>query len=338
MCSQTAYRVKSHGTLLPKDYQTNPVRLEVNRVQSRNTTVQKEGSSMRQQFVRMIWVILFALFGATLFVGVAFGQINRANLNGTVTDPSGASIPNAQVEVVAPDTGFKRQTTTGSSGVYSISSLPTGTYDLTVSGNGFKTFEEKGIQLSVGQTRTVNVQLVVGAPTTTVEVRASAQALDSNNAEISTVIRIRTSGEHPPERARLVPPHDARPGRGQPRRRRPAGPAIRRARHRRQQLHLRWSRCHGRPGAEPEGGCAPGHFAGIDRRVPRQFLGLYRGSGRVGRGHRQHRIEDGDERAAHTGRAVSNPKLILVLRGSSSDVGGHLGVGSLSPSDDPVDP
>ena len=134
-------------------------------------------------------MIFLASLGATLFVGVAFSQINRANLNGTVTDASGARVPNAQVEVVAPDTGFKRQTTTGSSGVYSISSLPTGTYDLTVSANGFKTFEEKGIELSVGQTRTVNVQLVVGAPTTTVEVRASAQALDSNNAEISTVIR-----------------------------------------------------------------------------------------------------------------------------------------------------
>ena len=116
-------------------------------------------------------------------------QINRANLNGTVTDPSNASIPNAQVEVVAPDTGFKRQTSTGTSGVYSISSLPTGIYNLTVSANGFKTFEERGIQLSVGQTRTVNVPLVVGAPNTTVEVRASAQALDSNNAELSTVIR-----------------------------------------------------------------------------------------------------------------------------------------------------
>ena len=136
---------------------------------------------------RSISMLLLASFGFA--VSGAFAQINRANLNGTVTDPSGASVPNSQVEVVAPDTGFKRQTTTASGGVYSISSLPTGTYDLTVSGNGFKTFEEKGVQLSVGQTRTVNVQLVVGAPTTTVDVRASAQALDSNNAEISTVIR-----------------------------------------------------------------------------------------------------------------------------------------------------
>src|ERR1035438_7865386 len=104
---------------------------------------------------------IFILFLGSLGFAVsgALAQINRANLNGTVTDPSGSRIPNSQVEVVAPNTGFKRQTTTGSSGVYSISSLPTGTYDLTVSGNGFKTFQEKGIELSVGQTRTVNVQL-----------------------------------------------------------------------------------------------------------------------------------------------------------------------------------
>ena len=91
---------------------------------------------------RNISILLLASLGFA--VSGALAQINRANLNGTVTDPSGASIPNAKVEVVAPDTGFKRQTTTGSSGVYSISSLPTGTYDLTVSGNGFKTFARKG--------------------------------------------------------------------------------------------------------------------------------------------------------------------------------------------------
>ena len=56
---------------------------------------------------------------------------------------------------------------------------------------GSRPTRRNGIELSVGQTRTVNVQLQVGAPTTTVEVRASAQALDSNNAEISTVIQSR---------------------------------------------------------------------------------------------------------------------------------------------------
>lgn len=133
-----------------------------------------------------------------LFASPLLAQINRANLNGTVTDPSGASVPNAQVEVLAPDTGFKRQTTTGTSGVYSISSLPTGMYNLTVTGNGFKTFEEKGIQLSVGQTRTVNAQLEVGFAHD-----------DGRGARFSSGARFeqrrdfdghsnRTSGEHPP--------------------------------------------------------------------------------------------------------------------------------------------
>ena len=135
------------------------------------------------------WVVFLALFGATLFVGVAFSQINNANLNGTVTDPSGASVPSAEVEVVALDTGFKRQTTTGSSGVYSISSLPTGTYDLTISATGFETSATTGIELFVGQTRTINVQLVVGAPKTKVEVRSKVAALDSNDAEISSVVQ-----------------------------------------------------------------------------------------------------------------------------------------------------
>jgi hypothetical protein len=130
------------------------------------------------------------LFSLLCFLWSASGkaQINRANLNGTVTDPSGAVVPNARVDVVAPDTDFKRQTGTEGRGVYSLSSLPPGMYDLTISAQGFETYEEKGIELSVGQTRTVNAQLVVGATTSTVEVRASAQALDSNNAELSTVI------------------------------------------------------------------------------------------------------------------------------------------------------
>jgi hypothetical protein len=118
-------------------------------------------------------------------------QINRANLNGTVTDPSGATVPHAKVEVLETDTGFIRQTTTGDSGVYSLSSLPVGKYNLTISREGFKTYVETGIELFVGQTRTVNAQLQVGAATAKVEVRGQVQAVDSSNAEIAGVVQSR---------------------------------------------------------------------------------------------------------------------------------------------------
>ena len=118
-------------------------------------------------------------------------QINRANLNGTVTDPSGARVASAKVQVLETDTGFIRQTTTGDSGTYSISSLPVGNYNLTISREGFKTYVETGIELFVGQTRTVDAQLVVGAATAKVEVRGQVQAVDSSNAEIAGVVQSR---------------------------------------------------------------------------------------------------------------------------------------------------
>jgi hypothetical protein len=116
-------------------------------------------------------------------------QINRASLNGTVTDPSGASVPKARVELVSPDTGFTRQVITADTGVYSIPDLPVGKYDLTISREGFKTYMEKGIQLFVGQTRTENAQLVVGSATAKVEVGGQVQAVESSNAEIAGVVQ-----------------------------------------------------------------------------------------------------------------------------------------------------
>ena len=137
---------------------------------------------MRQQFIRMIWVVLAALSAHTLLVRVAYSQVNVANLNGTVTDPSGGVVPNARVEVVSPDTGFKRQAVTGDAGVYSITGLPIGTYNVTFSLEGFKAHEVKGIQLFVGEIRTLDARLEVGVATQTVEVTGTAQALETTNA------------------------------------------------------------------------------------------------------------------------------------------------------------
>src|SRR5205809_2295857 len=105
---------------------------------------------------------------------VAYGQVDRANLNGTVTDSARAVVPDARVEVVSRDTGFKRVVQTGPGGVYSIVGLPIGTYDLTVSRSGFRSFELKNIGLLVGQTRTVDAELQVGAVSEQVQVEATA--------------------------------------------------------------------------------------------------------------------------------------------------------------------
>jgi hypothetical protein len=141
-------------------------------------------------------VLFFVLFVA-LSTCLVYGQATQGNLNGTVTDSSGASVPKAQVEVVSPATGFKRQVETGDVGVYSIAGLPVGTYDLTISHEGFKTFEQRGIELLIGQTRTVNAQLQVGAAIQKVEVQATVQSLESANAELGEVVQSRQVNDIP---------------------------------------------------------------------------------------------------------------------------------------------
>src|ERR1700731_30302 len=106
----------------------------------------------------MLRMILAFVIGACFFLGLAFGQaeIGGATLNGTVTDPSGAALPNAKVTVTSLQTGLTRTTTTNQTGLYSIPQLPVGTYDLTVEANGFKLSKRTGVSLTVGAVATVD--------------------------------------------------------------------------------------------------------------------------------------------------------------------------------------
>ena len=110
---------------------------------------------------------------------LVFGQVDSADLNGTVTDTSGSLVPGARVELASPSTGLTRDVVTGPSGVYSIPGIPIGTYDLKISKDGFQTFGMKNVQLFVGQSRTVDAKLELGTIGTHVEVQAQAAALET---------------------------------------------------------------------------------------------------------------------------------------------------------------
>ena len=95
---------------------------------------------------------------------LAFAQseIGGASLNGTVTDPSGASVPAAKVTVVNTATGLVRTTDTSDVGLYRFSGLPVGNYDITVDAKGFKTAKRTAVPLQVGAAATLDVKLEVG--------------------------------------------------------------------------------------------------------------------------------------------------------------------------------
>lgn len=126
---------------------------------------------------------LTVLLCVVAFASFAWGQATTS-LRGTVTDPSGLAIRDAQVALSNPDTGFSRTTTTAADGTYVFPELLPGTYKLSVEAKGFSHYEENGVALRVDLPATANVRLRVGAIAETVSVTSEAPAINTTDASV----------------------------------------------------------------------------------------------------------------------------------------------------------
>ncbi len=133
----------------------------------------------------------------SLLIPAGFAQVDRATLTGTVTDPTGAVIPGAKVEVTAPATGLRREMLSSDSGTYSFSALPIGTYVVTASQQGFNSVTIKDVQLGVGETRTLDIRMEVSGGATVVTVETTASAVERESATVGTVIGSQHTREIP---------------------------------------------------------------------------------------------------------------------------------------------
>lgn len=115
-------------------------------------------------------------------------QVDRASLNGTVTDPAHAVVPGAKVVALSTATGLRREAISGNGGNYQFSLLPVGLYTISVSKPGFRAAEFKDVELAVGQTRTLDVKLAVGAVTETVEVTSTLEEMNRSSAEVGGLV------------------------------------------------------------------------------------------------------------------------------------------------------
>lgn len=131
-----------------------------------------------RQFVLGLLTCLLVLANCSL------AQTSTTSLQGTVTDPSGAAVANAAVELVNVDSKTQRDAVTDSQGEYRFQFLPPGTYTLTVSAAGFARFEQKGLQLLVNTPAAGNIQLRLGQSTQVVEVSEATPALNTVDASI----------------------------------------------------------------------------------------------------------------------------------------------------------
>ncbi len=117
--------------------------------------------------------------------GLAFSQTTFATITGTVTDASGAVVPQANVTVTNLETNITTTATSNEAGVYSAAQLREGNYSLKAEAPGFAAFVTQGITLTARDIRRVDVTLQVGATSTAVEVSAGATLIETETARIS---------------------------------------------------------------------------------------------------------------------------------------------------------
>jgi len=133
--------------------------------------------------------VVLLLGSILLLTAVAWcQQMEWASIVGTVTDSSGAVIPNAKVTVSNPDKGVTRVLTSNASGAYAAESLPIGSYTVTAEAAGFEKLVRSGITLQVSQIQRVDLQLTVGQVTQEVSVTGNVVQVQTENAAISGVV------------------------------------------------------------------------------------------------------------------------------------------------------
>src|SRR5438046_4184491 len=147
-------------------------------------------TSERENLVMRRW----ALFGLIVLCMLALSAPARAQgfgkIVGTVSDPSGAVIPNAKVTAIEAGKGYSRTASTDSDGYYILDSLRPAQYDFTIEATGFHTFVQKAVTLLTDQTLTLNVNLQVGTVTATVSVVAGNNQVDTSTPTMKQVIEL----------------------------------------------------------------------------------------------------------------------------------------------------
>src|SRR5690348_7257909 len=123
-----------------------------------------------------------SILGAVLMLGMTtstlVAQVTGATMTGKVTDPNGAVIPNASVELVRSSTDTHRTFTSNETGVYTAPNLQPGTYKVTVTAQSFGSTVLTGVDLEVGQTVDQDFTLKPGSVTQQIEVSTQSPALD----------------------------------------------------------------------------------------------------------------------------------------------------------------
>ena len=126
-----------------------------------------------------------------------FAQVDTATITGTVTDPSGAAVVGARIRAVSQTTRLDYEVLSTDSGVYVITALPVGVYDLEAGGQGFQSIRRPNIILNAGTRARVDIQMALGQVTEVIEVTGEVPLLEAETSNLGQVIENRTITQMP---------------------------------------------------------------------------------------------------------------------------------------------
>lgn len=151
--------------------------------------------SNTNKVLTVILVLSVVLFGAR---SSAWAQVTTAAIHGTITDPTGAVIPNASVTALNTSTGIATSTKTDASGYFILPQLHIGgPYTVTITASGFSQFVQSDLTLNLNANREIDAHLMVGSQAQTVKVNAAQLQVQTADTQLKTVITSQTIEQTP---------------------------------------------------------------------------------------------------------------------------------------------
>ena len=144
---------------------------------------------MKKDLHHLIAIVILMLSSVGVF---AQSQATTGTIQGTIVDPNGAVVSGATVTVKNVETGFERTVTTNSDGFFTAPLLPLGRYRVTTDASGFSKSILENVDVTVGQTLSLKIDMAIGSATVTVDVSAEPDAVDTARTELSTQINERS--------------------------------------------------------------------------------------------------------------------------------------------------
>ena len=123
-----------------------------------------------------------------LSASFAVSQLDRGQIIGSISDPSGAIVPGARITATQKATGIVFSASATATGAYTLAALPVGIYDLQVEATGFKRVQQTGLEVNAGSSVRVDIALDLGSTGESVQVHAEVVHLETDSARSATNI------------------------------------------------------------------------------------------------------------------------------------------------------